>query len=57
MARNLAAIADLDPFLNLNECPDLHIIPDFATVKIGKIVDANVFAQSDIGGNPLIRLW
>lgn len=56
MARNLAAIANLDPFLNLHEGPNLHVVPDFTTVKIGKIVDANIFSQPDIGSNPLIRL-
>jgi len=32
---DLTTIADPDPFLNLDKRADFHVIPDFATVKIG----------------------
>jgi hypothetical protein len=54
MTRDLAAVADFDPFLNLHECSDLHVIPEFTTIKIGESVDANVFPQLHIGSDLLI---
>ena len=43
VAGNLAAVADFDSFLNLHKGANLHVIANFATVKIDEIQIAGRF--------------
>src|SRR5581483_3012257 len=51
VAGDLATVADLDTLLNFNECPDLDVVPELTTVKVGEIEDADVFAELNVGGD------
>jgi len=56
MAGNFTAIADFDPFLNLNESADLDVVADFATVKICEAKNTDVLPQFDVRSNYSERL-
>jgi hypothetical protein len=53
VARNLAAVANLGTLLDFHKGSNLHIIADFTTVKIGEIVNPDIFTQLDVRGDPL----
>ena len=45
MAADLAAVADLRPFLDFHERADLHIVANLAPVKIYEAIGPNPLAE------------
>jgi hypothetical protein len=45
VTRDLAAVADLRPFLDLNERADRYVVSEFAAVEVGKAKNANTTSQ------------
>src|SRR5262249_41359743 len=56
VARDLAGAADLRALLYLNERPDLGVVTDLTTVKVGEIVDLDVLAEFYVRRDALKRL-
>ncbi len=55
MAGDFATVADFGAFLDLHKSPNFYVVPDLTTVQVGEAVNADIFAQLDVGGNLLKR--
>lgn len=54
VAGDFTAVADFHPFLDFDKVPDFDVIADLAAVEIDDAIDANAFAQFNIGGDLLM---
>jgi hypothetical protein len=54
MARNLAVLADLGVFLDLDKSADFCVVGDFTAVQIDKWRQLYVLSQSDVGSYALM---
>jgi hypothetical protein len=51
-------VANLDPFLDLHEAPNLHVISDLAPVEVDEPENADAFTQNDVRRDLLVwGLW
>jgi hypothetical protein len=55
MAPDFAVGADSCPLLDLNECANLCLVPDLATVKVDKSVDLHIATQLHVWRDTLIE--
>jgi hypothetical protein len=56
MAGNFTAMADARALLDFHKGADFHVVANFATVKVGKGKEPDIFAQLHIGGNEPIGM-